>query len=262
VGGFEGVYEFSRNFRNEGMDRTHNPEFTCMEIYVAYKDYQWMMTFTEQLLENVCMAVNGSTKVTFAGKEIDFKAPYRRISFLDAIRENTNVDIDGMDEASLREVCQRLGIEQDATMGKGKLIDAIFSDKCEAHYVQPTFITDYPIEMSPLTKKHRNNPALTERFELLVCGKEIVNAYSELNDPLEQRARFEEQLRLSEKGDDEAMFIDRDFLRALEYGMPPTSGMGIGMDRLVMLLTGKESIQEVLLFPQMRPQWSANKDTP
>jgi lysyl-tRNA synthetase class 2 len=262
VGGFEGVYEFSRNFRNEGMDRMHNPEFTCMELYVAYKDYQWMMAFTEQLLEKICMDVNGgSTKINFAGREIDFKAPYRRISFLDAIRENTGIDIAGMDEAALRETCRRLGVEQDGTMGKGKLIDAIFGDKCEANYVQPTFVFDYPVEMSPLTKQHRSNPALTERFELMVCGKEIANAYSELNDPIDQRKRFEEQLRLSEKGDYEAMFIDRDFLRALEYGMPPASGMGIGMDRLVMFLTGRESIQEVLLFPQMRPEWSANGST-
>jgi lysyl-tRNA synthetase class 2 len=253
VGGFEGVYEFSRNFRNEGMDRTHNPEFTCMEIYVAYKDYNWMMRTTEQLLEKICMDVLGTTKVTFAGKEIDFKAPYRRISIIDAIKENTGVDISGMDEDALRNVCRQLGVEQDATMGKGKLIDSIFGDKCEGNYVQPTFIIDYPVEMSPLTKKHRSNPALTERFELMVCGKEIANAYSELNDPIDQRARFEEQLRLSEKGDDEAMYIDQDFLRALEYGMPPTSGMGIGMDRLVMFLTGQESIQEVLFFPQMRP---------
>jgi lysyl-tRNA synthetase class 2 len=260
VGGFEGVYEFSRNFRNEGMDRTHNPEFTCMEIYVAYKDYNWMMSFTEELLEKICLDVHGTTKVNFAGKEIDFKAPYKRISMTDAIRENTGVDIAGMDEEQLREACRRLGVEQDGTMGKGKLIDALFGDKCEANYIQPTFITDYPVEMSPLTKKHRTDPGLTERFELMVCGKEIANAYSELNDPIDQRARFEEQLRLSEKGDDEAMFIDQDFLRALEYGMPPTSGMGIGMDRLVMFLTGKESIQEVLFFPQMRPERSANTE--
>jgi lysyl-tRNA synthetase class 2 len=258
VGGFEGVYEFSRNFRNEGMDRTHNPEFTVMEIYVAYKDYHWMMAFTEQMLERIALEVNGTTKVRFAGKEIDFKAPYKRISMIDAIKENTGVDITGMSEEQLRETCRRLGVEQDGTMGKGKLIDAIFGDKCEAHYIQPTFITDYPIEMSPLTKKHRSNPELTERFELMVCGKELANAYSELNDPVDQRIRFEDQLRLSEKGDDEAMFIDQDFLRALEYGMPPTSGMGIGMDRLTMFLTGQESIQEVLLFPQMRPEKLAN----
>jgi lysyl-tRNA synthetase class 2 len=263
VGGFEGVYEFSRNFRNEGMDRTHNPEFTCMEIYVAYKDYNWMMSLTEQMLEKICLEVNGSTRVTYAGCEIDFKAPYKRITITDAIRENTGTDITGMDEEELREVCRQTGVEQDKTMGRGKLIDAIFGHTCEAGYIQPTFITDYPIEMSPLTKKHRNNPHLTERFELMVCGKEIANAYSELNDPVDQRARFEEQLKLSEKGDDEAMFIDQDFLRALEYGMPPTSGMGVGMDRLVMFLTGQESIQEVLLFPQMRPEWSLtpeNKD--
>ena len=254
VGGFEGVYEFSRNFRNEGMDRMHNPEFTCLEIYVAYKDYQWMMAFTEQMLERICMDVLGTTKVTIGEKAIDFKAPYQRITMIDAIREKTGIDINGMDENGLREVCSKLGIEQDPTMGKGKLIDAIFGEKCENTFIQPTFITDYPVEMSPLTKQHRTNPDLTERFELMVNGKEIANAYSELNDPIEQRLRFEEQLRLSEKGDDEAMYIDEDFLRALEYGMPPTSGMGVGMDRLVMFLTGQESIQEVLLFPQMRPE--------
>ena len=256
VGGFEGVYEFSRNFRNEGMDRTHNPEFTCMEIYVAYKDYLWMMEFTEQMLERICMDVLGTTKVNSGGHEIDFKPPYKRITMLDAIRENTGYDIAGMDENGLREVCGKLGIEQDLTMGKGKLIDAIFSEKCEKAYIQPTFITDYPIEMSPLTKRHRTNPELTERFELMVKGKEIANAYSELNDPIEQRNRFEEQLRLSEKGDEEAMYVDEDFLRALEYGMPPTSGMGVGMDRLTMFLIGQESIQDVLLFPQMRPEKS------
>lgn len=260
VGGFEGVYEFSRNFRNEGMDRTHNPEFTCMEIYVSYKDYNWMMNLTEQMLERICMDVLGTTKVTFGDKEIDFKAPYKRISMIDSIHENTGIDISGMNEDQLRDVCKRLDIEQDETMGKGKLIDEIFGAKCEGNYIQPTFITDYPKEMSPLTKKHRNNPELTERFELMVCGKEIANAYSELNDPIDQRERFMEQLRLSEKGDDEAMFIDQDFLRALEYGMPPTSGMGIGMDRLVMYLTGQESIQEVLFFPQMRPEKTARKD--
>jgi lysyl-tRNA synthetase class 2 len=260
VGGFEGVYEFSRNFRNEGMDRTHNPEFTCMEIYVAYKDYNWMMSFTEQLLEKICFDVNGTTRVNYAGKEIDFKAPYKRITMIDAILENTGIDIRGMQENELRQVCRQLGVEQDPTMGKGKLIDAIFGDKCEANYIHPTFITDYPVEMSPLTKKHRHNPELTERFELMVCGKEIANAYSELNDPIDQRLRFEEQLKLTEKGDDEAMFIDQDFLRALEYGMPPTSGMGIGMDRLVMFLTGQESIQEVLFFPQMRPEWNVNTE--
>ena len=261
VGGFEGVYEFSRNFRNEGMDRTHNPEFTAMEIYVSYKDYNWMMNFTEQMLERICMDVLGTTKVVYNGQEIDFKAPYKRISMIDAIKENTGIDINGMDEEQLRDVCRRLGVEQDGTMGKGKLIDEIFGEKCEGNYIQPTFITDYPISMSPLTKKHRSNPELTERFELMVCGKEIANAYSELNDPIDQRERFMEQLRLSEKGDDEAMFIDRDFLRALEYGMPPTSGMGIGMDRLVMYLTGQTTIQEVLFFPQMRPEKTVKKDT-
>lgn len=262
VGGFEGVYEFSRNFRNEGMDRTHNPEFTVMEIYVAYKDYDWMMDFTEQMLERICMDVLGTTKVVVGDKEIDFKPPYKRISIIDAITENTGVNISGMDEDELREVCKNLGIEQDETMGKGKLIDKIFGEKCEAGYIQPTFITDYPVEMSPLTKKHRSNPDLTERFELMINGKEIANAYSELNDPVDQRQRFEEQLRLSEKGDDEAMYIDEDFLRALEYGMPPTSGMGVGMDRLTMLLTGQESIQEVLLFPQMRPEKVVKRDAP
>lgn len=260
VGGFEGVYEFSRNFRNEGMDRTHNPEFTCMEIYVSYKDYNWMMNMTEQMLERICMDVLGTTKVKYGDKEIDFKAPYKRISMIDSIKENTGIDISGMNEDQLRDVCRQLDVEQDETMGKGKLIDEIFGAKCEGNYIQPTFITDYPIEMSPLTKKHRSNPELTERFELMVCGKEIANAYSELNDPIDQRERFMEQLRLSEKGDDEAMFIDQDFLRALEYGMPPTSGMGIGMDRLVMYLTGQTTIQEVLFFPQMRPEKTAKKD--
>ena len=260
VGGFEGVYEFSRNFRNEGMDRTHNPEFTAMEIYVSYKDYNWMMNFTEQMLERICMDVLGTTKVIYNGQEIDFKAPYKRISMIDSIKENTGIDISGMDENQLRDVCRQLGVEQDETMGKGKLIDEIFGEKCEGNYIQPTFITDYPKEMSPLTKKHRSNPELTERFELMVCGKEIANAYSELNDPIDQRERFMEQLRLSEKGDDEAMFIDQDFLRALEYGMPPTSGMGIGMDRLVMYLTGQTTIQEVLFFPQMRPEKTVKKD--
>ena len=254
VGGFEGVYEFSRNFRNEGMDRTHNPEFTAMEIYVSYKDYDWMMSFTEQLLEYICLSVLGTTKVKVGEREIDFKAPYRRVTMLDAIHEHTGIDVSGMNEEELRVTCKSLGIEVDDTMGKGKLIDEIFGEKCEGSYIQPTLITDYPKEMSPLTKEHRTNPLLTERFELMVNGKEIANAYSELNDPIDQRERFEDQLRLSEKGDDEAMFIDHDFLRALEYGMPPTSGMGIGMDRLVMLLTGQESIQEVLLFPQMRPE--------
>ena len=260
VGGFEGVYEFSRNFRNEGMDRTHNPEFTAMEIYVSYKDYNWMMAFTEQLLEFICLQVLGTTKVRVGDKEIDFKAPFKRITMLDAIKEHTGIDISQMNEEELRATCKQLGIEVDETMGVGKMIDEIFGEKCEGTYIQPTFITDYPKEMSPLTKEHRSNPRLTERFELMVNGKEIANAYSELNDPIDQRARFEDQLRLSEKGDDEAMFIDHDFLRALEYGMPPTSGMGIGMDRLVMLLTGQESIQEVLLFPQMRPEKVAPRD--
>ena len=254
VGGFEGVYEFSRNFRNEGMDRTHNPEFTAMEIYVSYKDYDWMMSFTEQMLEHICLSVLGTTKVKVGEREIDFKAPYRRVTMLDAIHEHTGIDVSGMNEEELRATCKSLGIEVDDTRGKGKLIDELFGEKCEGSYIQPTFITDYPKEMSPLTKEHRTNPLLTERFELMVNGKELANAYSELNDPIDQRERFEDQLRLSEKGDDEAMFIDADFLRALEYGMPPTSGMGIGMDRLVMLLTGQESIQEVLLFPQMRPE--------
>ena len=260
VGGFEGVYEFSRNFRNEGMDRTHNPEFTAMEIYVAYKDYNWMMAFTEQLLEYICLQVLGTTKVQVGDKEIDFKAPFKRITMLDAIQEHTGIDISQMNEEELRATCKQLGVEVDDTMGIGKMIDEIFGEKCEGSYIQPTFITDYPKEMSPLTKEHRSNPRLTERFELMVNGKEIANAYSELNDPIDQRERFEDQLRLSEKGDDEAMFIDHDFLRALEYGMPPTSGMGIGMDRLVMLLTGQESIQEVLLFPQMRPEKIAPRD--
>ena len=254
VGGLEGVYEFSRNFRNEGMDRTHNPEFTAMEIYVSYKDYNWMMNFTEQMLERICMDVLGTTEVKVGENLISFKAPFRRVSMIEAIQENTGIDITGMDEEPLRQVCKQLHIEQDKTMGKGKLIDEIFGATSEHKYIQPTFITDYPKEMSPLCKQHRSNHELTERFELMVNGKELANAYSELNDPIDQRERFEEQLRLSEKGDDEAMFIDQDFLRALEYGMPPTSGMGIGMDRLVMLLTGQTSIQEVLLFPQMRPE--------
>ncbi|HBK41857.1 MAG TPA: lysine--tRNA ligase [Porphyromonadaceae bacterium] len=261
VGGFEGVYEFSRDFRNEGMDRTHNPEFTVMEIYVSYKDYKWMMEFTEQMLEQIATKVLGTTKTTIGDKEIDFKAPYPRVTMIDAIKEHTGMDITGMDEAQLREVCRKLNIEVDETMGKGKLIDEIFGEKCEGNYIQPTFIIDYPIEMSPLCKRHRANPELTERFELMVNGKELANAYSELNDPIDQRERFEEQLRLSEKGDDEAMFIDQDFLRALEYGMPPTSGMGIGMDRLTMLLTGQTTIQEVLLFPQMRPEKKTKKDS-
>jgi lysyl-tRNA synthetase class 2 len=261
VSGFEGVYEFSRNFRNEGMDRTHNPEFTVMEIYVAYKDYKWMMEFTEQMLEYVILKVLGTTKVKVGETELDFKAPYRRVTMIDAIREHTGIDISGMDENQLRDVCKTLGVEQDETMGKGKLIDEIFGEKAEGKYIQPTFIIDYPIEMSPLCKRHRDNPELTERFELMVNGKELANAYTELNDPVDQRGRFEEQLRLSEKGDDEAMFIDQDFLRALEYGMPPTSGMGIGMDRLTMMLTGQTTIQEVLLFPMMRPEKTVTRDS-
>ena len=254
VGGFTGVYEFSRNFRNEGMDRTHNPEFTCLEIYVAYKDYFWMMDFTEQLFEKIAMDVNGSTKVKCEENEIEFKGPYRRLPMLDAIKEYAGVDITGLDETQLRDVCAKLHVEVDNTMGKGKLIDAIFGEKCEGHLIQPTFIIDYPIELSPLTKRHRNNPQLTERFELFVNGKEICNAYSELNDPIDQLERFRDQAKLKEKGDDDAMFIDMDFVRALEYGMPPTSGMGIGIDRLVMMMTATASIQDVLLFPQMRPE--------
>ena len=260
VGGFEGVYEFSKNFRNEGMDRTHNPEFTCMEIYVSYKDYNWMMNFTEQMLEKICLDVNGTTEVQVGDNVISFKAPFARRTMTEAIKEFTGIDITGMDEAQLRDVCKQLNIEIDDTMGKGKLIDEIFGEKCEGNYIQPTFITDYPIEMSPLCKRHRENPELTERFELMVNGKELCNAYSELNDPIDQLGRFQEQLRLSEKGDDEAMFIDNDFVRALEYGMPPTSGMGIGMDRLVMLMTGQQTIQEVLFFPQMRPEKKSPKD--
>lgn len=254
VGGFDGVYEFSKNFRNEGMDRTHNPEFTAMEIYVAYKDYNWMMDFTERLLEHCAKAVNGTTKAVFGEHEIDWKAPYERISMTDAIKKFTGYDITGKSEEELRTFAKSIGINVDETMGKGKLIDEIFGEKCEGNFIQPTFITDYPVEMSPLTKKHRDKEGLTERFELMVCGKEIANSYSELNDPIDQRERFEEQMRLSEKGDDEAMFIDQDFLRALEYGMPPTAGLGIGMDRLIMFLTNNASIQEVLFFPQMRPE--------
>ncbi|HAK30334.1 MULTISPECIES: lysine--tRNA ligase [Sphingobacterium] len=254
VGGFDGVYEFSKNFRNEGMDRTHNPEFTVMEIYVAYKDYNWMMDFTERLLEHCALAVNGTTEATFGEHKIDFRAPFKRISMTDSIKEFTGFDITGKSEDEIRIAAKGMGIDVNETMGKGKLIDEIFGAKCEGNYIQPTFITDYPKEMSPLTKKHRDNPDLTERFELMVCGKEIANAYSELNDPIDQRERFEDQLRLSEKGDDEAMFIDQDFLRSLEYGMPPTSGLGIGMDRLIMFLTDNASIQEVLFFPQMRPE--------
>lgn len=254
VGGYEGVYEFAKDFRNEGMDRTHNPEFTVMEIYVAYKDYQWMMDFTEQMLSHVVKEVNGGSEIEYEGQKISFNAPFARVTMRDAILEHTGVDIDGKSEAELRKACAELGIETDASMGKGKLIDEIFGEKCEGHYIQPTFIIDYPVEMSPLCKRHRHKPDYTERFELMINGKEIANAYSELNDPIDQRERFEEQLKLSEKGDDEAMFIDQDFLRALEYGMPPTSGMGIGIDRLTMLLTGQRSIQEVLFFPQMKPE--------
>ena len=260
VGGFEGVYEFSRNFRNEGMDRTHNPEFTCMEIYVAYKDYRWMMQMTEQMIEHICQEVLGSTTIQVGEHTIEFKPPYRRLTMIDAIQEYGGVNIDGMDEAELRKVCQAKGVEIDDTMGVGKLIDELFGAVAEPHLVQPTFIIDYPKAMSPLTKEHRDRSDLTERFELFVNGKELANAYSELNDPIDQRHRFEDQLRLSERGDDEAMYIDHDFLRALEFGMPPTSGMGIGMDRLVMLLTGQESIQEVLLFPQMRPEIQPKRD--
>ena len=259
VGGFEGVYEFAKDFRNEGMDRTHNPEFTMLEIYVSYKDYNWMMDFTEKMIEKVAHDVCGSTEIEVGGNKISLKAPYKRISMRDAILEFTGKDINGKSETELKEICKELGIETDSSMGKGKLIDEIFGEKCEAHFIQPTFITDYPIEMSPLCKKHRDNPELTERFELMINGKEIANAYSELNDPIDQRERFEEQMSLSEKGDDEAMFIDQDFLRALEYGMPPTSGMGIGIDRLVMLLTNNISIQEVLFFPQMRPETKSIK---
>jgi len=254
VGGFDGVYEFSKNFRNEGMDRTHNPEFTAMEIYVAYKDYNWMMDFCEQLLEYCALQVNGTTKATFGEYEVDFKAPYARVTMADSIKHFTGFDITGKSEDELRVAAQSMGIEVDDSMGKGKLIDEIFGEKCEGNYIQPTFITDYPKEMSPLCKEHRDNPELTERFELMVCGKEIANAYSELNDPIDQRERFEAQLKLADRGDDEAMFIDQDFLRALEYGMPPTSGMGIGMDRLIMFLTNNQSIQEVLFFPQMKPE--------
>jgi len=257
VGGFDGVYEFSKNFRNEGMDRTHNPEFTAMEIYVAYKDYNWMMEFTENLLEHCATKVNGTTKATFGEHQIDFKAPYKRVTMRQAIIDFTGFDIDGKSEEELRSACLDLGIEVDDSMGKGKLIDELFGDKCEKNYIQPTFIIDYPKEMSPLCKEHRDNPELTERFELMICGKEVANAYSELNDPIDQRNRFEEQLKLSEKGDDEAMFIDNDFIRALEYGMPPTSGLGIGMDRLIMFLTNNQSIQEVLFFPQMKPEKKA-----
>ncbi len=262
VGGFDGVYEFSRNFRNEGMDRTHNPEFTALEIYVAYKDYIWMMDYTEAMIEHVVTEVFGTHTVKVGENEISFQRPFKRITMIDSIKEKTGIDITGMNEAQLREVCKQLNVEISDAMGKGKLIDEIFGAKCEGTYIQPTFITDYPVEMSPLCKRHRENPELTERFELMVNGKELANAYTELNDPIDQRARFEEQMKLSERGDDEAMFIDQDFLRALEYGMPPTSGMGIGIDRLVMLLTGQTSIQEVLLFPMMRPEKVKKVATP
>ena len=260
VGGFEGVYEIGKNFRNEGMDRTHNPEFTCMELYVQYKDYNWMMSFTEKLLARICIAVNGTSESTIDGKTISFKAPFRRLPILEAIKEKTGYDLEGKSEDEIRTICKELKMEIDDTMGKGKLIDEIFGEFCEGTFIQPTFIIDYPVEMSPLTKMHRSKPGLTERFELMVNGKELANAYSELNDPIDQEERFKEQLRLSEKGDDEAMFIDQDFLRALQFGMPPTSGIGIGIDRLVMLMTGQTTIQEVLLFPQMRPEKTAKKD--
>ena len=262
VGGFDGVYEFAKDFRNEGMDRTHNPEFTVMEIYVAYKDYKWMMNFTEEMIERVALALHGSTNVQLGEVEINFKRPFKRVTMYDAIKEHTGFEIAGKSEDELRDICKKLGIETDPTMGKGKMIDEIFGEKCEHHYVQPTFITDYPVEMSPLTKKHRSVPGLTERFELMVNGKELANAYSELNDPIDQRERFEDQMKLSEKGDDEAMFIDQDFLRALEYGMPPTSGMGIGIDRLTMFMTNNLSIQDVLFFPQMKPEKAAETTDP
>lgn len=262
VGGFEGVYEIGKNFRNEGMDKNHNPEFTCMELYVQYKDYNWMMSFTEKLLERICIAVNGCTETEIDGKAISFKAPYRRLPILEAIKEKTGYDLEGKSEDEIRQVCKELNMEIDDTMGKGKLIDGIFGEFCEGTFIQPTFITDYPVEMSPLTKMHRSKPGLTERFELMVNGKELANAYSELNDPIDQEERFKDQLRLSEKGDDEAMFIDQDFLKALQYGMPPTSGIGIGIDRLTMLMTGESFIQEVLFFPQMRPEKVVPKDAP
>ena len=262
VGGFEGVYEIGKNFRNEGMDKNHNPEFTCMELYVQYKDYNWMMSFTEKLLERICIAVNGCTETEIDGKTISFKAPYRRLPILEAIKEKTGYDLEGKSEDEIRQVCKELNMEIDDTMGKGKLIDEIFGEFCEGTFIQPTFIPDYPVEMSPLTKMHRSKPGLTERFELMVNGKELANAYSELNDPIDQEERFKDQLRLSEKGDDEAMFIDQDFLKALQYGMPPTSGIGIGIDRLTMLMTGESFIQEVLFFPQMRPEKVIPKDAP
>ena len=261
VGGFEGVYEIGKNFRNEGMDRTHNPEFTCMELYVQYKDYNWMMSFTEKLLETICVAVNGKPEQVIDGTLVNFRAPYRRLPILEAIKEKTGYDLSNMDEAEIREVCKTLGLDIDDTMGKGKLIDEIFGEFCEGTFIQPTFITDYPVEMSPLTKMHRSKPGLTERFELMVNGKELANAYSELNDPIDQEERLKAQMALADKGDDEAMIIDHDFLRSLQYGMPPTSGIGIGIDRLVMLMTGKTTIQEILLFPQMRPEKKAPKDS-
>ena len=257
VGGYNGVYEFAKDFRNEGMDKTHNPEFTCMEIYLAYKDYIWMMEFVEKMLEKISTVVNGTTQVTIGENTVDFKAGYRRLPILEAIKEYAGVDVKGMDEEQLRETCKKLNVETDPTMGKGKLIDAIFGEYCEKNLIQPTFITDYPVEMSPLTKRHREDPTLTERFELFVCGKELANAYSELNDPIDQLERFEEQAALKSKGDDEAMFIDYDFVRALEYGMPPTSGLGMGIDRLTMFMTGQSTIQDVLFFPQMRPEKAA-----
>ena len=260
VGGFEGVYEIGKNFRNEGMDRTHNPEFTCVELYVQYKDYNWMMSFTEKLLETICVAVNGTTESVVDGKTISFKAPYRRLPILEAIKEKTGYDLEGKNEDEIRQICKELKLEIDESMGKGKLIDEIFGEFCEGTYIQPTFIIDYPVEMSPLTKMHRSKPGLTERFELMVNGKELANAYSELNDPIDQEERFKEQMRLADKGDDEAMIIDQDFLRALQYGMPPTSGIGIGIDRLTMLMTGKMTIQEVLFFPQMKPRKTQTSD--
>ena len=260
VGGYDGVYEFAKDFRNEGMDKTHNPEFTCMEIYVAYKDYLWMMEFVEKMLEKVALAVNGSTVVNIAGNDVDFKAPYRRIGILDAIKEYAGVDVKGMDVAQLRATCDKLHVEYAPSMGVGKLIDAIFGEYCEKNFIQPTFVIDYPVEMSPLTKRHRTDPTLTERFELFVCGKELANAYSELNDPIDQLERFEEQAKLKAGGDDEAMFIDYDFVRALEYGMPPTSGLGMGIDRLTMFMTGQTTIQDVLFFPQMRPEKVTKKE--
>jgi len=261
VGGYQGVYEFAKDFRNEGMDKTHNPEFTCMEIYVAYKDYNWMMEFVEKMLEKICLKVNGSTSTTIGENTVDFKAGYRRLPILDAIKEYAGVDVKGMDEDQLRQTCKKLNVEIEPSMGKGKLIDAIFGEYCEKNLIQPTFVTDYPVEMSPLTKRHRSDPSLTERFELFVCGKELANAYSELNDPVDQLDRFQEQARLKSNGDDEAMFIDMDFVRALEYGMPPTSGLGMGIDRLTMFMTNQSSIQDVLFFPQMKPEKVLRKET-